>query len=97
MPTSSACSQLQSISALEGEGVRAGREEAVELGEGRRLSLAEPGEDDAVLDHDRIGALAHPLAEHAALGLGRRLEALAVDVEQPAMEQAAQAAILERP
>ena len=47
------------------------------------------------LHHDRIGALAHALAEHAALGLGRRFQALAVDVEQPAMEQAAQAAILQ--
>ena len=83
--------------ALEGEGVGAGREEAVEVGEGRRLAFAELGEDDAVLDHDRVAALADALAERAALGLGRRLQALAVDVEQPAMEQAAQAAILSRP
>ena len=81
--------------ALEGEGVRAGREEAVEVGEGRRLAFAEIGEDDAVLHHDRIGALPHPLAEHAAFGLGGSFQALAVDVEQPAMEQAAQAAVFE--
>ena len=80
---------------LEGEGVGAGRQEAVEIGEGRCLALAEPGEDDAVLHHHRIAPLAHLLAEHAAFGFGRRFEALAVDVEQPAMEQAAQAAILE--
>ena len=81
--------------ALEGEGVRAGRQEAVEVGEGGRFAFAEIGEDDAVLHDDRIAALAHPLAEHAALGFGRRLQALAVDVEQPAVEQAAQAAIFE--
>ena len=81
--------------ALEGEGMGAGCQEAVEVGEGGRFAVAEIGEDDAVLHHHGIGALAHPLAEHAALGLGRRLEALAVDIEQPAMEQAAQAAILQ--
>ena len=81
--------------ALEGEGVGGGRQEAVEVGEGGRLALAEPGEDDPVLDHDRVALLAHALAEHAAVGLGRRLQALAVDVEQPAVEQAAQAAVLE--
>ncbi len=32
--------------ALEGEGVRARRQEAVEVGEGGRLALAEIGEDD---------------------------------------------------
>ena len=81
--------------ALEGEGVGAGGEEAVEVGEGGRFAFAQIGEHDAVLDDDRIGPLAHPLAKHAAFGLGRRLQALAVDVEQPAMEQAAQAAILQ--
>ena len=81
--------------ALEGEGVGGGRQEAVEVGEGGRLAFAQPGEDDPVLDHDRVALLAHALAEHAAVGLGRRLQALAVDVEQPAMEQAAQATVLE--
>ena len=52
--------------ALEGEGVRARRQEAVEVGEGGRLAFAEIGEDDPVLHHDRIGALAHALAEHAS-------------------------------
>jgi hypothetical protein len=40
--------------ALEGEGVRAGGEETVEVGEGRRFAFAQIGEDDAVLDDDRI-------------------------------------------
>ncbi len=81
--------------ALEGEGMRAGREKAVEVGEGGRFAFAEIGEDDAVLHHHRIGALAHPLAEHAAFGFGGSFQAPAVDVEQPAMEQATQAAVLE--
>ena len=81
--------------ALEGEGMRAGGEEAVEVGEGGGVAFTQIGEDDAVLHHDGVGALAHPLAEHAAFGLGGRLQALAVDVEQPAMEQAAQAAVFQ--
>ena len=80
---------------FEGEGMCRRCEEAVELGERRRLSFAEIRKDNAVLDHDRIGALADPLAEHRAFRLGGGLEARAVDIEQPAMEQAAQAAILE--
>ena len=81
--------------ALEGEGVRAGRQKTIEVGKGRCFAVAEIGEDDAVLHHDRVGTLPYPLAEHAALGLGGSLQALAVDVEQPAMEQAAQAAVLQ--
>ena len=58
MPTSSACSQLQLIMALEREGVAVGRDEAVDLRKRRRLAFAEiRPEDAALLDH-RIGALA---------------------------------------
>ncbi len=66
---------------LEGEGMSAGRQEAIELGEGGRFAFTEIGEDDAVLDHHRIGTLAYALAEHATLGFGWRLEARALDVE----------------
>ena len=75
--------------------MRAGRQEAVEVGERGGLAVTQIGEDNAVLHDDRIGALAHPLAEHTAFRLGGRLQALAVDIEQPAMEQAAQAAIFQ--
>ena len=95
MPTSSACSQLQAMWPLNAKVWRAGRDEAVELGKGRRLAFAEIGpEDAALLDHG-IGALPDVLAELRVLRLGRRLEALAGGVEQPAVEGAAQAAILQ--
>ena len=83
--------------ALEREGMGRGREEQVELGKGRGLAVAQPAEHDAVLDDHRVALLANLPAKRAALGLGRRLEALAVDIEQPAVEQAAQAAILQPP
>ena len=44
---------------------------------------------------DRVGALPDALAQPAALGLGRRLQALAAHVEQPAVERAAQAAVFQ--
>jgi hypothetical protein len=63
--------------------------------QGRRLAAAEIGEQDAVLLHHRIGLVADIGAERAVLGLRRCLQAAAGDVEQPAVEGAAQAAILE--
>ena len=81
--------------ALEREGVGVGRDEAVEMRKGRRLARAQIGEQDAApLDH-RIGRLPDVGAEVAVVGLGRRLQALPLDVEQPAVEGAAQAAILQ--
>ena len=95
MPTSSACSQLQFDLALEGEGMAVRRDEAVDLRKRRRLAFAEISpEDAALLDHG-IGALLDALAQVRALRLRRRLQALAGDVEQPAMERAAQAAMFE--
>src|SRR5262249_21548287 len=47
--------------------------------------------------HHRIGGLADVGAHAAAFGLGRRLQTLAGHVEQPAVEGAAQAAVLEAP
>jgi hypothetical protein len=62
--------------------------------ERRRLSFAQPREHDAAaLDHG-VGALPDALAQPAARGLGRRLQALAGHVEQPAVEDAAQVAVL---
>ena len=81
--------------ALEGEGVGVRRHETVERGEGGRLALADIGEDHAGADLDRIGALVHALAQLAADRLGRGLEALAVDVEEPAVERTAQSAVLQ--
>ncbi len=97
MPTSSDCSQLQSIMPLNAKVWRVGRDEAVEVREGRRLARPHIGEQDAALLDHRIGLLADIGAHPAALGLGRRLQALALDVEQPAVERAAQAAVLQPP
>ena len=81
--------------ALEREGVAVRRDEAVEMRKRRRLARAHIGEQDAALLHHRIGLLPDVGAQVAALRLGRRLQALAVDVEQPAVEGAAQAAVLQ--
>ena len=81
--------------ALEREGVRVGRGEAVEVRERRRLARAHIGEQDAALLDHRIGLLADIGVHPAALRLGRRLQASALDVEQPAVEGAAQAAVLQ--
>ena len=63
--------------ALEREGVGVGRDEAVELRKRRRLAFAEVGEQDAALLDHRIGDRLDVLAQPAAFGLGRRLDALA--------------------
>src|ERR1700722_18354594 len=80
--------------ALEGEGVAAGRDETVDLGEGGRVDLAQISPENAALLHDRIGALLDALAEFGIRRFGRRLQALAGRIEQPAVEGAAQAAML---
>ena len=82
---------------LEREGIGVRRDEAVDLGEGRRLALAKIGPEDSAALHDRIGALPDVLAERRVRRLGGRFEALSLDVEQPAVERAAQAAVLEPP
>ena len=81
--------------ALECECVAVGRDEAVEMRKCRRLARSEIGEQDAALLHHRIRFLLDVGAEIAVVGLGRRLKTLAVDVEQPAVKGATQAAILE--
>ena len=83
--------------ALEGEGVGCGRDEAVEIRKRRRLARAEIGPQDAALLDHRIGFLFDVGAEVAVVGLGRRLQACAVDVEQPAVERAAQSAVFQPP
>src|SRR5690606_35689150 len=80
--------------ALEGEDMAVGRHEAVEVGKGRRLALTQIGKENAAAQNHRIALLPDALTEAAVLRLGRGLQALAVHVEQPAMERAAQAAIL---
>ena len=83
--------------ALESEGVGAGGDEAVERREGRRLAFAEPREQHPALFHHRVGLLPDALRELAALGFGGRLEALAGDVEEPAVKGAAQPAVFPAP
>src|SRR5262245_28642260 len=65
--------------------------------ERRRLARPEISEQDAALLHHRIGGLADVGTQAAPFRLGRRFQALAADVEQPAMERAAQPAMLEPP
>ena len=81
--------------ALEREGVAVGRDEAIEVRKRRRLARPHIGEQDAALLDHRIGLLPDVGAEVGAVRLGRRLQAFAVDVEQPAVEGAAQAAVLQ--
>src|SRR6188474_1377619 len=81
--------------ALEREGVAVGRDKTVDLRKCRRRAFAKPSpENAALLDHG-IGALGDVPAQWRILRLGRRLQALSRDVEQPAMEGAAQAAIFQ--
>ena len=79
--------------ALEGKHMGVGGDKTVELGEGRCLTLAQVGKHNAgALDH-RIGLLLDGIAQAAAFGLGRGLQAVAGHIEQPAVEGAAQAAV----
>src|SRR5689334_16527696 len=80
---------------LERKRVAVGRNETVEMWKRRRLTWAEMREQDAVLLHHRIRLLPDVGAKIAVLGFGRSFEALAVDIEQPAVKCAAQAAVLE--
>src|SRR5438046_5348737 len=80
---------------LEREGVLVGRDEAVEPRKRRRLAGAEIGEEDAASFSERIRAQPDVLAKAACRGLGGRLEAFAAGVVKPAVERAAQTAVLE--
>ena len=81
--------------ALEGEGVGVRRHETVDLRKRRRLAFAQISPENAALLDHRIGALGDVLAQHGILRLGRRFQALARYIEQPAMERAAQPAIFQ--
>src|SRR6476661_6848493 len=81
--------------ALERERVAVWRDEAVKMRERRRLAWPEIGEQDAVLFHHRIRLLPDIGAEIAVVRFGRSFEALAVDIEQPAVKRATQTAILQ--
>ena len=80
---------------LEREGVLVRRDEAVEARKRRRLAGAEIGEEDAASFRHRIRAQPDVLAKAASRGLGGRLQALAADVVKPAVERAAQTAVLQ--
>jgi hypothetical protein len=77
--------------------VRRRRDEAIELRKCWRLARAEIGEQDAALFNDRVGFLLDVGAQIAGLGLGRRLQACPVDIQQPAVKRAAQPAVFEPP
>src|SRR5439155_3434203 len=80
---------------LERERVLVRRDEAVEARKRRRLAGAEIGEEDAASFRHRIRAQPDVLAHPAAGGLGGRLEAFAAGVVKPAVERAAQTAVLQ--
>ena len=61
----------------------------------RRLTRTHIGEQDPAFLHYRIGLLADIGAHSAAFWLGRGLQAPALDVEQPAVERAAQSTLLQ--
>ena len=75
--------------ALERESVAIGGDETIEMRKRRRFTVTQIGEQDAALLDHRIGFLLDVGAEIAVVGLGRRLQALAVNVEQPAVKGAA--------
>src|SRR5258708_30189987 len=62
--------------------------------EGGRGAFGGRGEGGGATGGGRISALADVLAKIAAVGLAGGFEAFAVHVEQPAVERAAQAAVL---
>ena len=89
-PTSSDCSQLQSIMPLNANVWVSG---AVQSKCGNAGGSECPiGEQDAASLHHRVGLLPDAGAHPAAFRLCRRLQALALDIEQPAVKGAAQAA-----
>src|ERR1700761_9444351 len=78
--------------ALERKDVAVRRHEAIEFRKCRRLAFAEIGPEDAALFHDGVGTLLDALAQFRTSGFRRCFQALTADIEQPAMEGAAQAA-----
>ena len=83
--------------ALERKRIGIGCDEAVDFRKRRRLAFAEiRPEDSALLDHG-IRALLDALAQRRVFRLGGSFQALAGHVEQPAVERAAQAAVLKPP
>ena len=81
--------------ALEREDVTGRCHQAIERRQRRRQAVAEEGEHQAAALHHRVALLAHPAAHRALRRLARSLQALAGGIEQPAVKQAAQAAILQ--
>jgi hypothetical protein len=79
---------------LECKSVGIGRNKAVDFRKRRRLAFAEIGPQDAALLHDGISALLDVLAEHRADRLSRRLKAISLHIEQPAVKRTAQTTIL---
>src|SRR5262249_32965696 len=69
--------------------------ETVELRKRGWFARPQIGEQNAALLHHRIRPVPDVGIHAAALGLGRRLQALPRHVEQPAVEGTAQAAVLE--
>src|SRR6266851_1520111 len=81
--------------AFEREGVTIRRYKTVDFRKRRRLAFAEISPENAAPLNHRIGALGDVLAQHRILRLGPCFQALARDVEQPAVKGAAQAAVLQ--
>ena len=89
---------LQPIAFLhhpEGHAVFFGSSHELEIGDQRRGALAHIAPNDAAFVFNRIGGVAHFLAEFFVLGLGRLIQAVAFDIEQPAVIEAANAAVFD--
>ena len=81
--------------AFESKHVTVGGDETIQRRQRRRRALAEKAEHDAAALLYRIRSLSHAAADAALERLAGSVEALPFGIEQPAMEQAAQAAILQ--
>src|SRR3984893_8583052 len=81
--------------ALERENVAVGRHKAVDFRKYRRLAFAEIGPVDSVLLDQGKASFFYPLAQLRFLRRGRRFQALARRVEQPAGEAATKPAVFQ--
>ena len=79
--------------ALEGKGVRAGGDKAIELRKRRWLAFAQIGKDDAGALYHLVSLLLDGTTQAAAFRLGRGLQAVTTHIKQPAVKRTAQAPV----
>ena len=84
--------------AFEGEGVRVGRGEAIEMREGGRFvfcRVAEPRPVDARFLHHRVAALRNRFTQTATFRFRRCFDTFAIGIEHPAVKRAPQTTCLQ--